>query len=58
MPYFYDRINTIYQFIKPFLDKKLSFKKCLFLQNMEPVSTRMLVYIPHTWKFVIFIRKI
>ena len=21
---FYDRINTIYQFIKPFLDKKMS----------------------------------
>ena len=28
---FYDRINSIYQFIKPFLDIK-----CLFLRNMEP----------------------
>ena len=27
---FYDRIDTIYQFIKPFLDKE-----CLFLRNME-----------------------
>ena len=31
---FYGNINTIYQFIKPFLDKK----KCLFLRNMEPLS--------------------
>ena len=30
---FYDCINTIYQFIKPFLDKK-----CLFLRNMEPLK--------------------
>ena len=30
---FYDHINTIYQFIKPFLDKK-----CLFLRNMEPLN--------------------
>ena len=30
---FYDHINTIYQFIKPFLDKK-----CLFLRNMEPLT--------------------
>ena len=30
---FYDRINTIYQFIKPLLDKK-----CLFLRNMEPLK--------------------
>ena len=30
---FYDRVNTIYQFIKPFLDKN-----CLFLRNMEPLS--------------------
>ena len=29
----YDQINTIYQFIKPFLDKK-----CLFLSNMEPLN--------------------
>ena len=27
---FYDSINTIYQFIKPFLDKK-----CLLFRNME-----------------------
>ena len=27
----FDRINTMYQFIKPFLDKK----KCLFLKTME-----------------------
>ena len=27
---FYDRINTMYKFIKPFLDKK-----CLFLRKME-----------------------
>ena len=32
---FYDRINTIYQFIKPFLELK---KKCLFLRNMEPLK--------------------
>ena len=31
---YYDRINTIYQFIKPFLDKK-----CLFLRNMEPLTS-------------------
>ena len=30
---FYDHINTIYQFIKPFFDKK-----CLFLRTMEPLS--------------------
>ena len=30
---FYDGINTIYQFIISFLDKK-----CLFLRNMEPLS--------------------
>ena len=29
---FYDHINTMYQFIKPFLDTK-----CLFLRNMEPI---------------------
>ena len=29
---FYGRGNTIYQFIKLFLDKK-----CLFLRNMEPL---------------------
>ena len=29
---FYDGINTIYQFIKPFLDKK-----SLFLTNTEPL---------------------
>ena len=32
---FYDCINTTYQFIKPFLDKK-----CLFLRNMEPLMTK------------------
>ena len=32
---FYDRINTIHQFIKPFLDKKI----CPFLRNMEPLIT-------------------
>ena len=30
---FYDRINAIYQFIKPFLDKK-----CLFVRNIEPLN--------------------
>ena len=30
---FYDRINTVYQFIKPFLDKK-----CLFLRNTESLK--------------------
>ena len=30
---FYDHIDTIYQFIKPFLDKK-----CLFLRDMEPLN--------------------
>ena len=30
---FYDCINTIYQFIKPFFDKK-----CLFLMNRVPLS--------------------
>ena len=35
MPHFYDRINIIYQFIKPFLDKK-----CLFLRNMEPLNIK------------------
>ena len=29
---FYDRINTIYQFVKPFLDKKY-----LLSRNMEPL---------------------
>ena len=29
---FYDCIDTIYQFIKSFLDKK-----CLFLRDMEPL---------------------
>ena len=29
---FYDIINTIYQIIKPFLDRK-----CLFLRTMEPL---------------------
>ena len=32
---FYDRINTLNQFIKPFLDNK----KCIFLRNMEPTSS-------------------
>ena len=31
---FYDRINTIYHFIKPFLDQK-----CLFVRNMEPLKS-------------------
>ena len=30
---FYDRINTIYQFIKPFLDNKMS-----IFEEMEPLS--------------------
>ena len=30
----YDRINTIYQFIKPFLDTK-----CHFFRKMEPLTT-------------------
>ena len=30
---FYDCINTIYEFIKPFLDEK-----CLFFRNMEPLN--------------------
>ena len=34
---FYDRINTIYQSSKLFLDKK-----CLFLRNMEPL--KILIY--------------
>ena len=35
-----DRINTIYQFIKTFLDKKKKKKKkkCLCLRNVEPLS--------------------
>ena len=33
--YFYDRIDTIYQFIISFLDKTK--KKSLFLRNMEPL---------------------
>ena len=32
---FYDHINTLNQFIKPFLDNK----QCLFLRNMEPTSS-------------------
>ena len=40
---FYDHINTIYQFIKPFLNKK-----CLFLRNREPLTDttyhRILIY--------------
>ena len=31
---FYDRIDTIYQFMKTFLDKK-----CLFLRDMEPLTS-------------------
>ena len=34
---FYDCINIIYQFIKPFLDKK----KCLLLRSMEPLKTSL-----------------
>ena len=37
---FYDRINTMYQFIKPFLDKK-----CLFLRNMKPLMCSLSNYI-------------
>ena len=36
---FYNRINIIYQFIKPFFDKKK--KKCQFLRNMEPLELDM-----------------
>ena len=36
---FYDRINTIYLFIKPFLEKK-----CLILRNMEPLITFLFLY--------------
>ena len=36
---FYDCISTIYQFIKPFLDKK-----CLLLRNMEPLSTHKICF--------------
>ena len=32
---FYDRIDTLYQFNKSFLDKK-----CLFLRDMEPLNSR------------------
>ena len=45
---FYDLINTVYQFIKPFLDKK-----CLLLRNMEPLTTLLIKsgysdeYFPH-----------
>ena len=35
MPSFYNRINTIYQFIKPFLDNKN-----LFLRNLEPLRRK------------------
>ena len=31
---FYDCVNAVYQFIKPFFDKK----KCLILRNMVPLS--------------------
>ena len=34
----YDRINTIYQSIKPFLDKK-----CLFLRNMKFFTLKVLI---------------
>ena len=42
---FYDRINSIYQFIKPFLDHK-----CPFLRNMEPLIS-FNIY-PVLWKSV------
>ena len=35
-------INTIYQFIKPFLDNK-----CLILRNMEPSVTTILVFLSY-----------
>ena len=34
---FYDLINIICQFIKPFFDKK-----CLFFKNMEPLKSKCL----------------
>ena len=37
---FYDHIDTIYQFIKSFLDKK-----CLFLRNMEPLIMALLNFV-------------
>ena len=43
---FYDRINTIYQFIKPFLDKK-----CLFLRTMEPIPINILIGIDTLSRF-------
>ena len=36
----YDRIKTIYQFIKPFLDKKY-----LFLRNMEPLINKPCLHV-------------
>ena len=36
---FYDCINTIYQFINPFLDNK-----CLFFRDMEPVTTPVVLH--------------
>ena len=45
---FYDRINTIYQFIKPFLDKNVH-----FLRNMEPLNCHA-VYIKMPSPFLIF----
>ena len=41
-----DRINTIYQFIKPFFDKQ----KCLFLRNMEPLRETLVRH----WGVLIF----
>ena len=58
---FYDLINTIYQFIKTFLDKK-----CLFLRNMEPLrgiefisgdATHVKIVLPPFWKGVYSRRK-
>ena len=43
---FYGRINTIYQFIKPFLDKKK-----LFLRNMELLMSRMICEKGHMFLF-------
>ena len=43
MPYFYDRINTIYQFSKSFLDKK-----CLFLRDMAPLTVPVSTQHPQT----------
>ena len=52
---FYDCINTIYQFIKSFLDYK-----CLFLRNMEPLKQKQkqkkIVYVTNWDRVLFFIR--